>query len=155
MRSWSTTLREGLIAGSVASLTSAVALLIAGRQQPQDAFAPVNAISHWLWGDEALHRNGPNLRHTAVGYLIHHAASVFWGVLHARAWGERPGTKRPVPALAGAAVASGVACFVDYQITPQRLTPGFEHRLSRPALGAVYAAFAVGLAVGSMLAHRR
>jgi hypothetical protein len=43
-----------------------------------------------------------------------------------------------------------VACFVDYRMTPERLTPGFEHRLSSRALLGVYACFAVGLALGSM-----
>lgn len=148
-------MREGLIAGSVASAVSTVALLAAGRKEPRRALAPVNAISHWIWGDLALRQNEPSLRHTMTGYLIHHAASVFWAVLHARAWGERREAKRPGPALAGAAAAAGVACFVDYQMTPQRLTPGFEHRLSRPAMAGVYAGFAIGLALGSLLAARR
>jgi hypothetical protein len=155
MRSWRSTLREGFIAGSVASILSVAALLVAGRRGPQRPAAPVNAISHWLWGDGALHQDEPSLRHTASGYLIHHAASVFWGVLHARAWGERAEAKRPLPALAGAAVAAGVACFVDFRMTPHRLTPGFEHRLSRPALAGVYTCFAIGLALGSLLAGRR
>lgn len=148
-------MREALIAGSVASVVSTAALLVAGRKEPRRALAPVNAISHWIWGDLALHQDEPSLRHTLTGYLIHHAASVFWAVLHARAWGERPQAKRPGPALAGAAAAAGVACFVDYQMTPQRLTPGFEHRLSRPAMAGVYASFAIGLALGSLLAARR
>jgi hypothetical protein len=155
MRSWRPTLREGLIAGSVASVVSTAVLLAAGRKEPRRAVAPVNAISHWIWGGLALHQNEPSLRHTLTGYLIHHAASVFWAVIHARVWGERPQAKRPVPALAGSVAAAGVACFVDYRMTPQRLTPGFEHRLSRPAMAGVYAGFALGLALGSLLAARR
>ena len=58
-------------------------------------------------------------------------------------------------AAAGAVTAAAVACFVDYRLTPRRLTPGFEHRLSSKALLAVYACFAVGLAIGSMAAARR
>ena len=46
---------------------------------------------------------------------------------------------------------SAVACFVDFHLTPPRLTPGFEHRLSHRSLAAVYGAFAVGLAVGALL----
>jgi hypothetical protein len=155
MRSWGNTFREALIAGGVASVLSTVALLAAGRREPRKAAAPVNAISHWVWGDPALRKDAPDLRHTLLGYLIHHAASLFWATLHARLWGERAIAKRPLPALAGATVASGVACFVDFQLTPQRLTPGFEHRLSRPALAGVYASFAIGLAIGSVLAARR
>ncbi|HET6828764.1 MAG TPA: hypothetical protein VFH35_08790, partial [Ramlibacter sp.] len=71
MRSWKPTLREGLIAGSVASLVSTAVLLAAGRMEPRRALAPVNAISHWIWGDLALRQNEPSLRHTLTGYLIH------------------------------------------------------------------------------------
>jgi len=154
MRSWLNTYREALIAGSVASIVSTAALLAAGRRELQRPAAPVNAISHWLWGDEALRQDSPSLRHTATGYVIHHAASIFWALLHARAWGERARAKRPLPALAGATAAAGIAYFVDFRLTPQRLTPGFEHRLSRPALAGVYASFAIGLALGSLLAAR-
>jgi hypothetical protein len=51
--------------------------------------------------------------------------------------------------------ASGVACFVDYQLTPTRLTPGFEHRLGKPELVNVYACFALGLAIGSLLMRKK
>ena len=154
MTSWEQALREGLVAGSVASLLSTVALVLAGRQENGHAAAPVNAISHWFWDRQALRANRPSLRHTLAGYLIHHGASVFWGTLHARAWGCRPQAKQPGPALAGAAAAAAVAYFVDYQLTPQRLTPGFEHRLSSRAMLAVYACFALGLAIGSVAAPR-
>ena len=155
MRSWDNTLREAMIAGGIASVLSTVALMVAGRREPRRPAAPVNAISHWVWGRPALRVDGADLRHTLLGYLIHHAASLFWATWHARLWGERPEAKRPLPALAGAAVASSVACFVDFRLTPQRLTPGFEHRLSRRAIAGVYASFAVALAIGSLLAARR
>jgi len=155
MTSWRATLREALITGSVASIASALTLLIAGRVEPQRPAAPVNAISHWLWGDGALHKDKPTVRHTLTGYLIHHAASIFWALLHAQAWNRRHKAVRPLPAMATAAATAGVACFVDFQLTPHRLTPGYEYRLSRPALAGVYASFALGLAVGTLLAGRR
>lgn len=64
----------------------------------------------------------------------------------------RPAAKKPLPAIAGAAAAAAVAYFVNYRLTPERLTPGFEHRLSRKSMTAVYACFALGLALGSMVA---
>lgn len=154
MTSWKQALREGAIAGSIASLLSTAALVIAGRRQVRDGAAPVNAISHWFWHPQALREDGPSLRHTVSGYLVHHGASIFWATLHARAWGCRTVAKRPCPALAGAAAASALACLVDYRVTPKRFTPGFEHRLSTPAMVAVYACFALGLAAGSMAAGR-
>lgn len=149
---WKQALREGIISGSIASLSSTAALALAGRRERGDMAAPINAVSHWFWDRRALRADGPSLRHTLTGFLIHHGASIFWGTLHARAWGSRPQAKEPAPALAGAAAAAAIACFVDYRLTPRRLTPGFEHRLSSRAMLAVYVCFALGLAAGSMAA---
>lgn len=154
MTTWKNALREGAVSGSIASLLSGAYLVWAGRQHGTPA-APVNAVSHWFFGDRALEQDEPTARFTATGYLVHHGASIFWGVLHAKAWGARREAKRPVPALAGALAASAVACLVDYQLTPKRLTPGFEHRLGTREMTAVYGWFAVGLALGSLLMRER
>ena len=155
MNPWKRALREGLVTGSMASITSAIALVLAGRRENGHAAAPVNAVSHWAWDRESLAADEPTARHTLTGYLVHHGASVFWGTLHARAWGMHERNKRPVPAAAGAAVASAVACFVDLRLTPGRLTPGFEHRLSRRSMALVYASFGLGLVLGSELLRRQ
>jgi hypothetical protein len=149
MSSWKQTFRDGALAGSLASILSAAVLVAAGQRRSRDPAAPVNAISHWVWGDSALRKDKPTLRHTAVGYFIHHAASLFWSTLHMRAWG-RPAVPHDAGTVAAqAAATAAVACFVDYKLTPHRFTPGFEHRLTRGQLAAVYALFAVGLAIGS------
>src|SRR5205085_12231534 len=121
---WNEALREGLVSGSLASLFSASYLAIAGARRGHPA-APVNAVSHWFLGDRALRQDDASVVTTTAGYLTHHVASIFWAVLHARAWGARPQAKAPLPAAVGALTAAGVACFVDYQLTPKRLTPGF------------------------------
>jgi hypothetical protein len=76
-------------------------------------------------------------------------------VLPAHAGGAGRAATPPRPAAAGAVAAAGVACLVDYQLTPKRLTPGFEHRLARPEMANVYACFALGLMVGSLLMKKR
>ncbi|HET8747329.1 MAG TPA: hypothetical protein VFM98_17150 [Ramlibacter sp.] len=154
MPSWKQAFREGLVSGSCASLLSVAYLAWAGNRRGQPA-APVNAVSHWFFGDRSLRQDEPSLTYTLTGYLTHHAAAIFWGVLHAKLWGAREEAKDPVPAVGGAVTAAAVACFVDYQLTPKRLTPGFEHRLGRPEMANVYAFFALGLAIGSMLMKRR
>jgi hypothetical protein len=154
MTTWKEALREGAVTGSIASLLSSAWLAWAGHRRGHAA-APVNAISHWFFGDRALRRDEPGLLYTVGGYLTHHCASIFWGTLHAKAWGAKPEHKQVLPAIAGAAAASGIACFVDYQLTPKRLTPGFEHRLAKPELANVYVCFAVGLAIGTLLMRRR
>lgn len=154
MITWKQALREGAVSGSFASILSAAWLAWAGSRGGQPA-APLNAVSHWIFGDRSLRQDEPSVKYTATGYLTHHLASIFWGTLHARVWGARRQAKPPLPALAGAVAAAGVAAFVDYQLTPKRLTPGFEHRLGRPEMVSVYACFALGLAVGSMLMKGR
>lgn len=154
MPTWKQAFREAAVSGSVASILSASYLAWAGHRRGKTA-APVNAVSHWFFGKRALRQDGPSLHYTLTGYLTHHAASIFWAVIHARLWGAREEAKDPIPAIAGAVTTAGIACFVDYQLTPKRLTPGFEHRLGKPELANVYAWFAIGLALGSMLMRRR
>jgi hypothetical protein len=47
-----------------------------------------------------------------------------------------------------------LACVVDCTVTPPRLTPGYEKRLSRRSLALVYLAFGAGLAA-TLLRPRR
>jgi hypothetical protein len=154
MTTWKQAMREGLVSGSLASVLSTACLALGGARRGVPA-APTNAVSHWIFGDPALRQDGASLTYTLTGYLIHHTCSVFWGVLHAKAWGARPEAKQPLAAVAGAVAAAGVASFVDYQLTPKRFTPGFEHRLGKPELVNVYAGFAIGLAIGSLLMKNR
>lgn len=147
-------MREGLVSGSLASLFSVAYLAWAGHRRGQPA-APVNAVSHWFFGDESLRQDRASLRYTLTGYATHHGAAIFWAVLYAKLWGARAEAKAPLPAVTGAVATAAVASFVDYQLTPKRLTPGFEHRLGRPEMANVYAFFALGIAVGTMLMKKR
>lgn len=148
---WQTALKEGLLSGSLASVMSTVALALEGRRETGSAAAATNATSHWLWREEAFSRDELDLQHTLTGYLIHHGTSVFWATLYSRLYGQRPGAKSPPQVLPAALAASALACLVDYKFTPKRLTPGFEHRLSKPAMVTVFGSFALGLALGSLI----
>lgn len=154
METWKTATQRGMIAGTSASMLSTLALAVLGKLEAGSAFAPTNAISHWIWGDKAAQRDRPSLRYTLTGYLIHHASATFWAVLFERLLGAKMDGKKAHTILPASVAASAVACFVDYQMTPERLKPGYERRLSRPALAVVYGAFALGLAAG-VLASRR
>jgi hypothetical protein len=156
MTPWTLALREAALSGTLASVFSTAALAFAGRRQAASAAAPTNATSQWLWGQrEAVAANRADVRHTLAGYAIHHFAATFWAVLHARAMQDRPEAAQPLPALAAAATTSTIAAVVDLKFTPERFTPGFQHRVSTPALVAAYACFAIGLAAGSLAMHRR
>jgi len=147
MNSWKQALQDGLVSGSAASVLSTLTLAAGGRHDSGSPYAPTNATSHWVWQDESFSADRPDLRHTLLGYLIHHGTSVFWATLHARVHGRRGLAEDPSRLLAAALLSSAVACFVDYRLTPRRLQPGFEQRLGTPSLVAVYAAFGLGLAL--------
>lgn len=152
---WKAALQESAVSGTLASILSTAALAVLGRRENGSSAAPGNATSHWVWGDEALYRDRYDARHTLAGYAIHHVASTFWAVLHARVMHGRPGALQPVPALAAAGATAAMASLVDLRFAPRRFTPGFERRLSAPGLVLVYAAFGVGLLAGSVAVNRR
>jgi hypothetical protein len=152
---WKKALREGVVAGSLASVLSTVVLALAGSRQNGSAVAPINATSHWLWGDESLQAQEPTWRHTFIGYLTQHAASIFWATLYSRFYGHRDEAKQLPEAIAGGVATSAVAYLVDYNAIPKRLTPGYEHRLSNGAMLATYAALAAGFALGAVLLRDR
>jgi hypothetical protein len=154
MENWKTALQRGAVGGAASSLASTAALALMGRSEADSAFAPTNAVSHWIWGEKATRRDAASLRYTLPGYLIHHGSATFWSVLFERLCGSLLDRKQPAATLGMATAASAVACFVDYQLTPRRLRPGYEKRLSRPALALVYGAFGAGLAAGAMLCRR-
>jgi hypothetical protein len=150
-KDWHEAMRDGIVSGSIASLTSTAALAAASRIETGHAPATLNATSHWVWGDEAADVDDATAAHTGVGFLIHHAASIFWAVLYERSAGAAVERGRVPPALAAGAAGAAFACFVDYVCVPKRLTPGFELRLSRPSIAAGYVAFGAGLAITSLL----
>jgi hypothetical protein len=141
--------------GSAGSLFSAAALLACGKNETGSPYAPVNAISHWYWGEDATRKNGFTFKHTVLGYVTHHLASVFWGAMHEWLFGARRDSREPLRMAGDAATSAAIACAVDYRLTPRRLMPGYEQRLSRTSLLAVYAAFAAGLVVGGLLLDNR
>ena len=154
MENWKIAMERALVSGTSASLLSTLALAATGKGEAGSVYAPTNAISHWLWGDKAARHDGPTMKYTLVGYAIHHASATFWAMLFERVVGQRLYRKDPLTTLAAATAASAVACFVDYQLTPRRLRPGFEKRLSKPSLALVYGAFGLGLALGTVLIRR-
>ncbi|HYG13114.1 MAG TPA: hypothetical protein VD885_03095 [Methylophilaceae bacterium] len=154
MKTWTQALQAALISGAVASLTSTLVLSLRGKRENGTPYGANNAISHWVWGDEAAQHDEFSLKHTVVGYTIHHASSTFWATFYEKYFSRRQ-EKQVGPALLGGSTVAAAACFVDYQLTPHRLQPGYEMRLSKRSLFLVYAAFGLGLAACDLLATRR
>ena len=146
---------DAIVSGSAASLTSAAALMACSRLHEGSAAGGLNGPSQWLWGEAEAYTREATLRHTASGYAIHHATSIFWAVIHEAVFG---GSRRAKPAIqhcAEAAVSAGTAYVVDYYLTPRRFRPGFEKHVSPKGMFAVYAAFAAGLAIAAIARGNR
>ena len=154
MKSWDRAFKDAVATGTAASAFSSVALAAASRWEAGHAPAAVNSTSHWLWGDAESRTNEVSLRHTGVGYATHHASAYFWAVLHEKLVGDWADQSVPNALVAGLGTAA-VACTIDYTVTPHRFTPGFELRLSRPAMAAGYVAFGLGIAAAAVLRWQR
>lgn len=141
-----------LAGGLAAALLSGLVLAWRGRAETGSAAAPINAPSQWVHGRAALRHDETSWRHTAIGALVHGMSSMLWAGLFdlLRERRERRGRTSTAAALADAAAVTTVAAVVDFKLVPDRLSPGFQHRLSRPAVVLTYAGFAAGL----LLAHR-
>ena len=146
--------KQALISGTIASVLSTSVLALLGDRKMRKPFAPTNATSHWAWGDEeSFNALEPSFRHTAVGYATHHASALMWALFYHR-WLAAERERTPGTIVRDAALMSAVAAFVDYNLTPKRLTPGFEAHLSRTEMVGVFAAIAAGLAAGAFLNGR-
>jgi len=151
---WLTAGREALVSGTLASVLSTALLMWAGQRRLGEPFAPTNATSHWLWGDEeSFHALEPSMRHTAVGYVTHHASAWMWALFYHR-WLQTERERTTATVVRDAAVVSALAAVVDYGLMPKRLTPGFEAHLPPTRMVGVFAAIATGLALGAYLTGR-
>lgn len=155
MKTWRQALRDSLFSGAVASIVSTIAISVFGKREEGTPYGPNNAVSHWIWGDRAMHKDSPSLRYTLIGYAIHHASSTFWASLYERWFCERADRGEIAPALGGGLLVAALACFTDFNLTPPRLRPGFERRLSNTALATVYASFGLGLAAHALARARK
>jgi hypothetical protein len=152
---WREAARRGVASGTIASVLSSLALAICGKREAGTAAGPLNGPSQWAWGERAARVRSATWRHTALGYAIHHLMSVGWATLHEKHLARPAAGATFASRLAAGAVTAATAAFVDYRVVPRRFGPGFEKQLGRGALVVVYAAFALGLALGRSRARTR
>src|SRR5690606_2160671 len=149
----SPTLRDVCLSGSVGSVTSTVALALCGGAENGSAAGPINGPSQWLWGQREAYTQALTWRHTAAGYVIHHATSVLWASVYENVC--RSGEPKSLLRIcADAAAVGSLAYIVDYHVAPARLRPGFKKHLGPRSIFAVYAAFAAGLALVTFVRQR-
>lgn len=154
MKSWDAALKDSLVTGAAASLAAGAAVAWRGRRDSGSALAPINATSHVAWGDAAAQVERPTWRQTLPGLAINTGAGVWWALVMQKLFGEEVDRRGLPAAIAGGAATAALAYVVDYHLMPQRLTPGWELRISRRSLFIGLGAMAAGLAVGAMLTRR-
>lgn len=140
-----------LVDGALAAGLSAAVLLWRGRRDAGSAAAPINAVSHWAWPEEALRRDDMTWRFTGTGSAVHWASSTMWAYVYRKLRAHRSRPTRANAVLDAIAVTA-VAAVVDFRVVPKRLSPGFEERIGPGGLALVYASFAAGLAISGWLA---
>lgn len=144
------TLERTLCTGAAATAATTLAVSICGALEEGNPVAPINAVSHIAWADEAARQTDASWQYTAVGLALNTAAVTSWAGVYEMFCGRTADRKDIAGALLGGALVSAAAYVTDYHIVPERLTPGFEKRLSNRSLLGVYTALALGLAAGSL-----
>lgn len=140
-------------AGAGATVATTAVLTLIGQRQDLSPWAPINAVSHIVWGDEAGNHVAPSLKYTATGAVLNAAAVTAWALPFA--WLRKALPVNPVASAAVAGIATAALAYVvDYHVVPRRLTPGFELRLPKRSFLPIYASLAVGLAAGALLADQ-
>ena len=145
-------IENSLRTGAIASAATTLAASICGKIEEDNGVAPLNAVSHILWGDSAAKVDEPTLAHTVPGISLNTAAVTGWAAVQEMLLPKS--NRRLDTAIFSGVVVSGLAYLVDYYVVPKRFTPGFEKRLSNRSLFGIYATLAASLAVGSMLGKR-
>ena len=134
-------------AGAAATAATTATMLCLGHQRDASSWAPLNAVSHIAFGDDAARHTELSAKYTGTGTALNAAAIMSWAALYAGVMTMLP--KRNLPAAIGAGAAVAAAAYVtDYYVVPRRLTPGFEKRLDGRSLFWIYSSLAAGLAAG-------
>ncbi len=147
--------KRGMVSGAVAGLGTSLAAGFAAKMLGISPAAPINSVSHVLWGDKSQRRDRTTLKYTLTGFLINQIACLFWAALYEKLFGKRAEKGDVVGALAGSALISAVAYGVDYLLVPRRAAPGFEKRLPPKAVALVYAGLALALAYRGLAARKQ
>lgn len=89
--------------------------------------------------------------HTLLGVVLHAGACVVWATFYEKYFGRAAGRGEVATALLGGGVVAAAAYGTDYHIVPKRLTPGWEYRVSRSSLAAIYTVLALSLPLRGLL----
>jgi hypothetical protein len=143
-----------LATAAPASAATTAVVSLCGELEERNAAAPLNAVSHILWGDSAARQDDLSLKHTASGIALNTVAITSWAGVYEAVFGGRARRGSNRAAILGGIATSALAYVTDYYVVPRRFTPGFEKRLSPLSMFAVYASLALSLPLASMLGRK-
>lgn len=132
---------NSLVSGTVVSGVTTALLAVLARGEGRHPVQPVNSTSHWFWGDTAGRSREYDLRHTLLGFITHHGASVLWAGIFQAIRRKRPKDSVVMDSVGVALIAA----LVDYGLVPKRLTPGWEKVVSPGSIALAYVAMAAAL----------
>ncbi|WP_447598209.1 hypothetical protein [Nitrospira sp. Nam80] len=138
-----TTVVRILRSGTYAGLCMSTAIGLIGKMMIGTTAAPLNAISHIVWGHKAACANNWSMKYTGSGLILNQLACLFWAGCYEALVDE----KKPA-GFSKAAAVSAVAYLTDYHAVPRRFTPGFEFVFTRRMFPFLYAALAISLVAG-------
>ena len=143
-----------LVSGMAGGVLSQIASAVYGRAERGRSDLPMHAVSHIAWDDDPESHKGRHTHNYVIGTALHHGASIFWATFFEALFG-RAAERSTGSALVGGATIAAAAYVTDYHVVPQRLTPGWEYRLSRRSLAATYIVLALTLSLCGILGRRR
>lgn len=147
-----TTISNIAVTGLWTAAATSVAVMVAAVQERKSMFAPINAISHILFGDAAIGVKRPIPKFLFSGLVLNLFAMFGWAAIAELAYQLLHITRGQAVATILVAVAVTVVAYVtDFFIVPKRLTPGFERIISQGALVAVYGVLAAAFACSGLM----
>lgn len=145
-------LRDLFVQSQITGLATTGAVALCGFVEDGDSTAPVNDISHIVWGREAFEQNQLSLKYTGTAVLLNQTAVGAWALLHQLFFGRAARRGNLKESLMGGVMVSLLAYLVDYHAVPERLKPGFERHLMPRSLIFIYGVLALSLGLS---AYRR
>src|SRR4051812_14890572 len=121
-------LKRAIVSGTLSGLVTTAAALVEGKRETGSYYAPLNATSHIIWGDEAARQDSPSIKYTLTGFLLNHASTIFWALFYEKLFGPHAaehdgahacGCTAPAPLAApilGAAAVTTAAYVIDYHL---------------------------------------
>ena len=136
---------SGAPKAKLTALGGALSVAFCGQIEDGDALAPINAISHIAWGDEAFSKRDLSLKYTGTALLLNEVSIAGWGYIHELFFKRARQKGQWGTCALGAIGVSLLAYVVDYHIAPERYKPGFERHLQPKSLLFIYICLAASL----------